>query len=86
MSRLLTVDHACTAGFADTLSESLVKNSQTDIDSIKNKIIMPAGNVFNYAGVDIDSQGNLFVHIRLTLGAEGVEQTKDLKNQTGMTG
>ena len=47
---------------------------------------MPAGNVFNYAGVDIDSQGNFFVHISFALGAEGVDQTKDPKNQTGMTG
>ena len=47
---------------------------------------MPAGNVFNYAGVDIDSQGNFFVHISFGLGAEGVDQTKDPKKQTGMTG
>ncbi|KAL8835442.1 MAG: hypothetical protein Q9170_003319 [Blastenia crenularia] len=74
------------AGFASSLGETLGDNSKKDFDSIKNKVIMPAGNVFNYAGVDIDSQGNLFVHISFALGAEGVDQTKDAKNQTGMTG
>ena len=65
------------------LGEDVVKNSKTDIDSIKNKIIMPAGNVFSYAGVDIDSQGNFFVHISFALGAEGVDQQRIRKTRPG---
>lgn len=72
MVRFLT-NHVCAAGYADSLSDSLVKNIKTEFDSIKNKVIMPAGNVFNYAGVDIDGQGNLFVYISFTLGIEGVD-------------
>ena len=36
---------------------------------------MPAGNVFNYAGVDVDTQGNMFTHISFALGQENVSQT-----------
>ncbi|KAL8823006.1 MAG: hypothetical protein Q9191_006269 [Dirinaria sp. TL-2023a] len=71
---------------AKSIGEKIGSSTKTDFESIKNKVIMPAGNVFNYAGVDIDGQGNLFVHISFALGAEGVDQTKDPKNQTGMTG
>ncbi|KAK4163760.1 hypothetical protein QBC43DRAFT_289636 [Cladorrhinum sp. PSN259] len=63
----------------DKMSEGLkvaieAKSGET-FDSIRNKIIMPAGNVFNYAGVDVDSQGNMFTHIAFALGAENVSRT-----------
>lgn len=36
---------------------------------------MPAGNVFNFTGVDVDSQGNMLTYIVFVLGAENVTRT-----------
>lgn len=46
---------------------------------------MPAGNVFNFAGVDVDSQGNMFTHISFALGGESISWTSGGK-PTGLEG
>jgi hypothetical protein len=60
----------------NSTTKAVAALADKQFDGIKNKVIMPAGNVFNYAGVDTDSQGNLFTHLAFARGAEDVEKTK----------
>lgn len=43
-----------------------------DFDDLGNKYIMPAGNVFNFTGVDVDDEGNLYAHVSYALDTSGV--------------
>lgn len=47
------------------------------ITSVSNKVILPAGNVFSFAGVDIDTEGNMYTHISFNRGTDGVSGRAD---------
>jgi len=47
------------------------------ITSVRNKVILPAGNVFNFSGVDIDDKGNMYTHISFLAGDKDVTVNKD---------
>lgn len=67
---------------ADTAIQEYENKWKAGITSVKNKIILPAGNVFNFSGVDVDSQGNMFTHVSFANGAEDVDTTQGNPNPT----
>ncbi|EPS39293.1 hypothetical protein H072_6938 [Dactylellina haptotyla CBS 200.50] len=66
------------------LSKEFDDKWRTGLKSISNKIILPAGNVFNFSGIDVDPQGNMYAHVNYASGAENVTQIIDDPN-TGDT-
>lgn len=58
---------------ADTAIAEYENRWKAGITSVKNKVILPAGNVFSFSGVDIDTKGNLYTHISFSRGTEGVK-------------
>lgn len=45
------------------------------LSSMQNRIIMPAGDVFMFKGIDIDGAGNLYSHVSYAQGAENAKRT-----------
>jgi hypothetical protein len=66
---------------ANTAIGEYEKKWNAGITSVKNKVILPAGNVFNFSGVDIDLKGNLYTHVSFLAGDENVKPNKDDKNK-----
>ncbi|KAK4693894.1 hypothetical protein P7C71_g3587, partial [Lecanoromycetidae sp. Uapishka_2] len=72
-----TVQTRLAAQFGKTLSDVFKDKWQASIASFRNRVIMPAGNVFNFSGVDVDAQGNMYTHVSFAFGAEDVKQSSN---------
>ncbi|KUJ19605.1 uncharacterized protein LY89DRAFT_496240 [Mollisia scopiformis] len=75
------MEKAWAVKIADTAIAEYENKWNAGITSIKNKVILPAGNVFNFSGVDVDSQGNMYTHVSFSNGGEKIKKTHgDLKS------
>jgi len=55
------------------LAESISKN----FDSMNTTVFLPAGNVFQFRGLDVDESGKLYSHISYAQGAASAQQIGD---------
>ena len=52
----------------------LIQNLNSLVKELQSTIIMPAGDVFMFSGIDLDTTGNLYSHVSYANAAEGSER------------
>jgi hypothetical protein len=57
-------------------SDEVNKAANASFSSLQNRVIMPNGSLFNFTGIDVDRDGNMFTHVSYALGADGVNQAE----------
>jgi hypothetical protein len=78
--KMIDLEHILTRNFiivsysGDAAAGSLSQKLTAMLSSMQNRVIMPAGDVFMFTGIDIDGTGNLYSHVSYAQGAEGARR------------